>query len=112
MSEEFIEDILAKEEPPNLEPSKVIDDSSKIEDSSTKKTEVKEEIEVDESSKKDDSDITIETLATQIGWRPDYKGEDQVDAATFILKSREIQETMKEHNKDLKNLNHCNEETS
>jgi len=47
-------------------------------------------------------EVTIEDLAAQIGWNANYAGENTVDAATYILKSREIQDTMKENNKDLK----------
>ncbi|MDY6893829.1 MAG: hypothetical protein SVO01_00200 [Thermotogota bacterium] len=45
---------------------------------------------------------TIEELATQIGWNPDHKGDDAISAAEYILKSREIQDTMKANNVDLK----------
>ena len=42
-------------------------------------------------------------MAEQLGWRKDHEGDDAVDAATYILRSREIQDTMRDHNKDLKN---------
>ena len=45
---------------------------------------------------------TIEELAIQIGWNPNYKGENSIDAATYILKSREIQDTMRDQNTGLK----------
>lgn len=51
----------------------------------------------------DPQSLSVEELATQLGWRADHQGEDKVDAATYILRSREIQDTMRDHNKDLKN---------
>lgn len=44
----------------------------------------------------------IVELATQLGWKPDHVGENYVDAKTYILRSREIQDSMRDHNKDLK----------
>lgn len=45
----------------------------------------------------------VEELASQLGWNKDHKGAETVDAATYILRSKDIQKTMKDHNKDLKN---------
>jgi len=45
---------------------------------------------------------SIEEIATQLGWRADHTGEDSVDAATYILRSKDIQKSMSKHNKDLK----------
>jgi len=45
----------------------------------------------------------VEELASQLGWNKDHKGAEAVDAATYILRSKDIQKTMKGHNKDLKN---------
>lgn len=45
----------------------------------------------------------IEALAEKLGWNPDHEGPDKVDASTYILRSREIQDTMRDYNKDLKN---------
>jgi len=44
----------------------------------------------------------VEDLATQLGWRKDHTGEDAVDAVTYILRSKDIQKSMSQHNKDLK----------
>jgi hypothetical protein len=46
----------------------------------------------------------IETLATEMGWRPDGQGKDgeSVDAETYIRKGRNIQDTMRGHIKDQK----------
>jgi hypothetical protein len=44
----------------------------------------------------------VKELATQLGWREDHQGEDAVDAKTYILKSKDIQKSMSQHNKDLK----------
>ena len=42
--------------------------------------------------------VEIEELATEIGWRPD----GELDAKAYILKSRDIQDTMREHIKTQK----------
>jgi hypothetical protein len=99
MGEEFIEDIIAETsvvtptedivEDPIKEPEKVVEEPDVKEKPAVKETQAAE--------------VTIEDLATQIGWNPNYKGADAIDAATYILKSREIQDTMKDHNVDLKN---------
>lgn len=45
---------------------------------------------------------SLESVATELGWNAEYDGEDKVDAKTFLLKSREIQDTMRNHIKDQK----------
>ncbi|MCP4613028.1 MAG: hypothetical protein GY845_30410 [Planctomycetes bacterium] len=50
---------------------------------------------------KEEKPSEVEELAASIGWNAGYKGEDAIDAKTYILKSREIQDTMKDHNQDL-----------
>lgn len=101
MPEEFVEDILdevATTDDTPVEESSVegIDDKSL--------EQLDEEVPAKETPTEDTpkTDVSIEDLATQIGWNPNYAGEDKVDAATFILKSREIQETMRDHNKELR----------
>lgn len=47
------------------------------------------------------SNSAIEQIAAKIGWRKDYGGEDAVDAETFILKTREIQNGLNQHVKAL-----------
>jgi len=49
----------------------------------------------DEEEVKEPTDV--EALAKEMGWNPDFKGMDRekVDARTFILRSREIQDTMR-----------------
>jgi len=44
----------------------------------------------------------VKELAAQLGWREDHQGEDAVDAVTYILRSKDIQKSMSQHNKDLK----------
>lgn len=44
----------------------------------------------------------VEALAVELGWNPDFEGDGKVDAKTYILKSREIQDTMREHIKEQK----------
>ena len=40
---------------------------------------------------KTEADVKIEKIAQELGWNPDYDGEDGVDAETFIKRSRDIQ---------------------
>jgi myosin heavy subunit len=49
----------------------------------------------------------VKELATQLGWRENHQGEDAVDAATYILRSKDIQKSMSQHNKDLKDQLHA-----
>jgi len=44
----------------------------------------------------------VKELAIQLGWREDHTGDDAVDAVTYILRSKDIQKSMSQHNKDLK----------
>lgn len=106
MPEEFIEDILAEDNPAEEKPAEELETNSAESLDQLEEKEVKEEVaDVGETSVvgETESEVTIEDLASQIGWNPNHEGEDKVDAATYILKSREIQETMRDNNKDLKN---------
>lgn len=60
------------------------------------------EKEVEEKKEKELSDV--EKLAVEIGWNPDYEGDDRefVGAKEYILKSKEIQNTQTKQNKSLK----------
>jgi hypothetical protein len=110
MPEQFVDEILAesigtKESSGDIKTDlkeELINDlnnDTKKDELPVKTEEVKNDLtNVDNSSK----ELSIEDLATQLGWRKDYNGEDAVDAKTYILKSREIQESMKDHNKDLR----------
>lgn len=49
------------------------------------------------------SDASIESLATKLGWSAEHQGDSYVDAATYILRSKDIQSSMKDHNRELKN---------
>jgi len=101
MPEEFIEDILAETKP--IENSEAL--KSPNEETVDNKTDVNTDIKIADTKNADakiEPDVTIEDLATQIGWNANYKGKESIDAATYILKSREIQDTMKGHNTDLK----------
>ena len=113
MAEEFVQDIIAG----------AATDSSSTEATVSNDVKVATAVEGNESGKdqsstqtntvnsKADSDqtkstLTVEELAAQLGWRADHEGEDAVDAATYILRSKDIQKAMSKHNKDLKeNLN-------
>ena len=119
MPEEFIEDILidadadtkSVEKTKSVEETKLTDeiklaDETKVlgvaakDDTNKDATNNDGKTSIDENASKDVA--TIEDLATQIGWNPNYKGENSIDAATYILKSREIQDTMKDQNTGLK----------
>ena len=58
----------------------------------------------EKSSEVDDNPSEIESLATELGWRPkdEFSGDDFIDAAMYIRKSRDIQDTMKSHIKEQK----------
>jgi len=62
-----------------------------------------EEPESAEPEEKTEQD-TIESLATEMGWKPktDFQGneDDYVDAATYIRRSKDIQDTLRQHLKD------------
>ena len=45
----------------------------------------------------DGDDTTIEDLAEEMGWNPDFQGEDYVSAAEYIRRGGEIQKTMRDH---------------
>jgi len=104
MAEEFIDDIIA------ASPAK---DADPVAKESPKLTEVQMGAvgDPDELTPVTDSkdtkaakpaDSSVEELATQLGWRADHVGEDAVDAKTYILRSKDIQQSMSQHNKDLK----------
>ena len=44
----------------------------------------------------------IEDVAKELGWNPDYDGEDAKTAREFIINSKEIQKTQRDHAKKLK----------
>jgi len=102
MAEEFIDDIIAEETV--TKPVESEESVESVKPAETKPAETNELAAVDEQAKPAETppEVSIEDLATQIGWNPNYKGEDAIDAATYILKSREIQDTMKDHNVGLK----------
>ena len=113
MSEEFIEDIIAAtdaEQPKeNTDAIDVTENATFVE--YTDNQEKQNEIDTSESTETDtnNSDTTdnvdvnpVEELATKLGWKPDHAGDSFVDAETYILRSREIQDSMRDHNRDLK----------
>lgn len=112
MSEEFIEDIITETENKSAE-NKSADEEKSEENQAEKPSETvvekpDEKPDEDPNEKpvekdtKSETDKKIEELAIQIGWNPNYKADDAVDAATYILKSREIQDTMKSNINDFK----------
>ncbi len=56
----------------------------------------------DDDSSNEEGTQQIEEIATELGWNGDFKGEKFVDAKEYILKGREIQNTMRDHIKDQK----------
>jgi hypothetical protein len=99
MAEDFVDDIIAAASP--AEPQ------SADTDEASAATPVVDDSPADKATPDGDQDsgpaLTIEEIASQLGWKPDHTGENFVDAATYILRSKEIQNSMKDHNKDLKN---------
>jgi len=95
MSEEFVDDIISATVQTD-EGNKSVDvtENKELSTSGDVATIVEE---------KSTSNQTIEDIAAKLGWRSDHVGEDAVDAATYILRSKDIQKSMSQHNKDLKN---------
>ena len=127
--EEFIDDIVKTDEPDEpaktetemaaeIQGTKAIDaEKVAIEKAATEKAE--ETPDPDDSKPELGSEATpdvvqpeneapvaesddVKALAAQLGWREDHTGDDAVDAKTYILKSKDIQKSMGQHNKDLK----------
>lgn len=123
MAEEFINDIIAATENAkddtnniNVDKSADVDKSANNIDTDASKEENKTSTSGETVAKKDadasdsgglevaPTDLPeVEALATKLGWNKEHTGTERVDAATYILRSKDIQQTMKEHNKDLKN---------
>jgi len=107
MSEDFIDDIIggvevAKSESEMIAELKAVTGEKVAEN---KSADVKTETSVAESKVAEvkGNDLPdVKELATQLGWREDHTGDDAVDAVTYILRSKDIQKSMSQHNKDLK----------
>jgi len=108
MAEEFIDDIISVEVPNKSEAEMIADLQGPA---SSEKAAEKPTVQMGSEATPDESqdgeskgnDLPgVKELATQLGWREDHKGEDAVDAATYILRSKDIQKSMSQHNKDLK----------
>ena len=112
MTEQFIDDILAEvdtkpavetpavEKPAEVDPlvdGKVATDEKPAAPAASAKL-----AESAKSAEPSKPEVTVEDLAIKIGWNPNYKGENSIDATTYILKSREIQDTMHDQNTGLK----------
>lgn len=118
--EELIEDIIGKaDEAPKTETEMItelegakVDDAPKVDKPAEKAPVVTDEkvkmgAEGDPDGVQDEKATVTESddvkaLAAQLGWREDHTGEDAVDAKTYILRSKDIQKSMSQHNKDLK----------
>lgn len=119
--EEFIDDIVGSDKVSKTE-TKMTDEIQKTEVVVNEKTDKTLEsddklklgaegapavVQDENKSKEDDKTIVSESdpvkeLASQLGWRKDHTGDDAVDASTYILRSKDIQKSMGQHNKDLK----------
>ena len=99
MAEEFIDDILAQE-PTGDTTTKVDVPADSVDNSDPGATD--ESGPLGPAGESAEEKLSVESLATQLGWNPNYQGDGAVDAATYILRSKDIQESMKTHNKDLK----------
>jgi hypothetical protein len=95
MSEEFVEDIIS------ATPANDVTVKTEVAPTLDKVNENQDVVPVVGTTKVD-ANKSIEEIATQLGWRADHTGEDSVDAATYILRSKDIQKSMSKHNKDLK----------
>jgi len=95
MPEEFVEDIIS------ATPTNDVVVTTEVTPTLDKVNENQDSTPVIETSKVAASN-SIEEIAAQLGWRADHTGEDAVDAATYILRSKDIQKSMSKHNKDLK----------
>lgn len=114
MVEEFIEDIIAASNTESTQTNEsnpvesssetnITDDTNnQTDESSQPDSQIIEENTVDQTNESNESQ-SVEDLATQLGWNADHSGPNAVDAATYILRSREIQDSMKERNDSLKN---------
>lgn len=104
MAEDFVEDIIAAV--PSKEGStgdEKLPEGTDVQVGREATPDESSEQIVSKENKAAPSDAAIEELATQLGWRADHVGEDAVDAKTYILRSKDIQQSMSQHNKDLKN---------
>ncbi len=116
--EEFIDDIVGSDEVAKTETEMateiqegkvaeetvdkvVADDKSKTGSEATP-DESKDDAKVVDAADTGGESDAVKELATQLGWREDHTGNDSVDASTYILKSKDIQKSMGQHNKDLK----------
>lgn len=107
MTEEFISDIIAEatNETTESAPSEttIVDETLPETDAiSEPDTTSETETEPEPEAQPEDQSQSVEALATQLGWSADHQGPNSVDAATYILRSREIQDSMKERNDSLK----------
>lgn len=113
MTEEFISDIIAEtnnetqdttinpaEDSSETNTNNTIPETDEISQPDSQTTETPEVIEQAAEPQ------SVETLATQLGWNADHSGPNSVDASTYILRSREIQDSMKERNDSLKGQIH------
>jgi hypothetical protein len=109
MAEEFVQDIISAAAITNSSSTEAATTSDKAGEvvEAAKSGDDQSSNQTKPTERKADSDQTksapsVEELAAQLGWRADHVGEDAVDAATYILRSKDIQKSMSKHNKDLK----------
>lgn len=128
MAEEYIDDIIAGSEVPKTEAEMAAEiqgsDDDKVpeekaaekqpessDDKSRMEAEGRPAVVQNGDKVKDDKTVApdvdpVKELASQLGWREDHTGDDAVDAKTYILRSKDIQKSMSQHNKDLKDQLH------
>lgn len=107
MAEDFIDDIIGTVADTKSESEMVAElkeaTSEKAPEKATETMEGVARPDVAQDGKTTGNELPgVEDLATQLGWRKDHTGEDAVDAVTYILRSKDIQKSMSQHNKDLK----------
>jgi len=109
MPEDFVDDIIAANSPADPTDQPPADEAQDTDQTDqTDVTDQTDDAQPDADQPGDDDSVvtTVEDLASQLGWKPDHTGDNYVDASTFILRSKEIQDSMKDHNKDLKSQLH------
>jgi hypothetical protein len=111
MAEDFIDDIIGGVAEVKSEAEMVAELKDATGEKDAKVSEQNNENNPSDKSQESDAkgnDLPdVKELATQLGWRENHQGEDAVDAATYILRSKDIQKSMSQHNKDLKDQLHA-----
>lgn len=106
MPEEFIEDIISAADAEQTQPeetsTQVEESPSNVEVTNNEETSTASAETTNVETPNSGEVNPVEELATKLGWSKEHTGDSFVDAETYILRSREIQDSMRDHNRDLK----------